>query len=479
MKKNNKSVIIQKNYVAKGMFLNLIKILKIFFILLFLLIMSVPVFFTVSNFNILQSADIGENRALVHKDIMDNVSISDYPKQIEKYLNDNMAFRTQIIKMYHYIFAWQLYSPSANYIRINDEAYAAPLIKRYLDTPSLESIPILEILSGINLITNYYNCKFIYLTIPDKISLWENHLPKWMLEFKKRHYKPSFYEYSHQNVNGYNFADIDLLTIFNQSSQELFSKRYDYYHYNHNGLDLSMKEIASNIDGINNKKFNFNDFKNAYFFKNKKVETVPRIGKYKDESIPFIYAEKKFNTTIKTVENPYKIIHEDKRSIADYLINTKNDEGINLLISTDSSFKTTGMDINIKGTNGKIIPLIYGVNKYLHASLYEGINYEYLVNYLQFIDADVYVYAITERVLTVIPRDKIFQIAGRYALNKNENFIFPEDILFSSEEISSADIEINKNNKYININKQLITDKNGEIYVSFRYKSPEKKKDLI
>ncbi len=270
------------------MFLNLIKILKIFFILLFLLIMSVPVFFTVSNFKILQSADIGENRVLVHKDIMDNVSISDYPKQIEKYLNDNMAFRTQIIKMYHYIFAWQLYSPSTNYIRINDEAYAAPLIKRYLDTPSLDSIPILEILSGINLITNYYNCKFIYLTIPDKISLWENHLPKWMLEFKKRHYKPSFYEFSHQNVNGYNFADIDLLTIFNQSSQELFSKRYDYYHYNHNGLDLSMKEIASNIDGINNKKFNFNDFKNAYFFKNKKVETVPRVGKYKYESIPFM-----------------------------------------------------------------------------------------------------------------------------------------------------------------------------------------------
>ncbi len=461
------------------MFLNLIKILKIFFILLFLLIMSVPVFFTVSNFKILQSADIGENRVLVHKDIMDNVSISDYPKQIEKYLNDNMAFRTQIIKMYHYIFAWQLYSPSANYIRINDEAYAAPLIKRYLDTPSLDSIPILEILSGINLITNYYNCKFIYLTIPDKISLWENHLPKWMLEFKKRHYKPSFYEYSHQNVNGYNFADIDLLTIFNQSSQELFSKRYDYYHYNHNGLDLSMKEIASNIDGINNKKFNFNDFKNAYFFKNKKVETVPRIGKYKDENIPFIYVEKKFNTTIKTVENPYKIIHKDKRAIADYLINTKNDGGINLLISTDSSFKSTGMDINIKGTNGKIIPLIYGVNKYLHASLYEGINYEYLVNYLQFIDADVYVYAITERVLTVIPRDKIFQIAGRYALNKNENFIFPENILFSSEEISSADIEINKNNKYININKQLITDKNGEIYISFRYKSPKKTKAVL
>lgn len=88
------------------MFLNLIKILKIFFILLFFLIISIPFIFTIFNFNIFKSADIGENRVLVHKDIMDNVSISDYPKQIEKYLNDNMAFRTQIIKMYHYIFAW-------------------------------------------------------------------------------------------------------------------------------------------------------------------------------------------------------------------------------------------------------------------------------------------------------------------------------------------------------------------------------------
>lgn len=474
MTKNNKSVILQKSYVAKGVFLNPMKILKIFFILLFLLIMSVPIFFTVSNFNILQSVDIGENRALVHKDIIKNVSIPDYPKQIEKYLNDNMAFRTQIIKMYHYIFEWQLYSPSADYIRINDEAYAAPLIQRYLDTPSLQSIPILEILSGINLITNYHNCKFIYLTIPDKISLLENHLPKWMLEFKKRHYKPSFYEFSHQNVNGYNFADIDLLTKFKQSSKELFSKRYDYYHYNHNGLELTMKVIASHIDGVNNKKFNFNDFENAYFFKNIKVETVPRMGQYKQESIPLIYPDENFNKTIETVENPHKIIHKDKRTIADYLINKKNDGGINLLISTDSSFKTTGMNINVKGANGNIIPLIYGVNKYLHASLYEGINYEYLVNYLQFIDADVYVYAITERVLNVIPRDKIFEIAGRYALDKNENFIFPEDIIFSSEEIKSIDFEINKNNKYIDINKQLITDKNGEIYISFRYKSPSK-----
>lgn len=456
------------------------KILRIFFILLFLLIISIPFIFTAFNFNIFKSIDIGENRALVSKDTMQNISISDYPKQIEKYLNDNIAFRKQIIKIYHYIFAWNLYSPVSDYfIRVNDEAYAAPLIKRYLETPSLERIPFLEILSGINLITNYYNCKFIYLTIPDKISLWENHLPQWMLEFKRRHYIPSFYEYVQQHIHGYDFADIDLLTTFKQSSRELFAKRYDYYHYNHNGLDLTMKEIASHIDGVNNKKFNYNDFENGYFFKNKEVETVPRVGKYKYESIPFIYAEENFNRTIKIEENPYKIINKDKTKIADYLINKKNDGGINLLISTDSSFKSIGMDINIKGINGKIIPLIYGVNKYMHTSLYENISYEYLINYLQFINADAFVYAITERMLGVVPKDKIFQIAGRYALGKNENFIFPEDIVFSSEKISSADIEINKNNKYVNINKQLITDKNGEIYISFRYKSPKKTKAVL
>lgn len=455
------------------------KILRIFFILLFFLIISVPISFTAFNINF-QSSDIEENRALVSKNIIKSASVSDYPKQIEKYLNDNIAFRTQLIKIYHYIFAWHLYSPVANYIRINDEAYNLMLIKRYLDTPCLNHIPINEILNGMNFIANYHNCKFLYVNIPDKISVLENHLPGWMLEFKQRHYKPSFYEYSYQLVNKYGFANIDLITIFKESDKEIFAKRYDYNHYNHYGLDLSLKAISKQLNNISNKKFNSNDFQNVYFFNMINVNTVPRIGKYKSETIPYIYADETLNKHIKVAENPYgytSTLH--KWASTDYLINENNQGSINLLISSDSSFKALGMNIKIKGVNGKITPLIYGVNKYLHTFNTEYLNYDFLVNNIKFINADVYIYSITERQLPAIPKDAIFQIAGRYALGKNENFIFPEDIFFSSDEISSADIEINKNNKYVNINKQLITDKNGEIYISFRYKSPKKTNAIL
>ena len=99
--------------------------------------MSVPIFFTAFNINIFSSTDIGENRVLASKKVLQNASVSDYPKQIEKYLNDNMVFRTQIIKMYHYIFVWNLYSPVSNVIRVNDEIFNYSLIQRYLNTPLL------------------------------------------------------------------------------------------------------------------------------------------------------------------------------------------------------------------------------------------------------------------------------------------------------------------------------------------------------
>lgn len=442
--------------------------------------MSIPIFFTAFNINIFSSADIGENRALASKNILQDVSISDYPKQIEKYLNDNMVFRTQIIRIYHYIFAWHLYSPVADYIRIHDEIYSKSLIIRYLDTPNLSSY-IRESLNGMNYIAKYYDCRFVYVIVPDKITTWENHLKNWMIKFKKRHYNPSYYKQNFESISNDNFFYTDLLKIFNQSSANIFSKRYDFNHYNINGLDLSINEIVKYIDNTNGKHFNFSAFKQAYYMGTKTIDTYPHIGTYKNEVIPIIFPYDKIPKGIHHSNNPYAIDIKTQWQRTDYIVNQNNIDGINLLFAADSSFRALNGNGNIiiKGANGQVTPIIYGVNKYIHTHNITSFNYTYLVNNMTFINADAFVYAITERMLSGFPKDHIFQIVGRYALSKNENFIFPENLIFNSEEISSADIEINKNNKYININKQLMTDKNGEIYISFRYKSPAKTTALL
>lgn len=458
--------------------MNSIKIQRIFFVLLFFLIMSVPIFFTAFNINIFSSTDIGENRVLASKKVLQNASVSDYPKQIEKYLNDNMVFRTQIIKMYHYIFAWNLYSPVSNVIRVNDEIFNYSLIQRYLNTPLL-NIDFNEILTGMDYIAKSNGVQFIYVMVPDKISYEEDNLPDWMKAFKKRHYQPSFYEQVNDAIKNHEFINIDILNIFKQKGSKLYSNRYDINHYNHYGLEISLNAIAYELASIYKDKFSLSDYLNSYSIEDKVVNTFPYISSNGKEIVPWMsFAISNNNIHVEKMPNAKK----NKSLIwasTDYIINSDRPNGLNVIFASDSSFKAMRPQVGIKNRNGSVTPLVCVTNKYIHTYNNNSFNYQEMLFLKKYINADAVIYSITERQVMNITKDEIFQIAGRYALGKNENFIFPEDISNQQEEISTTDIEISKNNKYININKQLITDKNGEIYISFRYKSPEKTSAIL
>lgn len=398
-----------------------------FFILLFFLIMSIPIFFTVFNINIFRTADIGENRVLVSKDIIKNATISEYPMQIEKYLNDNIVFRTQIIKLYHYIFAWHLYSPISNMIRINDEIFNYALIQRYLDTPIL-NIDFDEILTGINFIAKSHGMKFIYVMVPDKISYKEESLPAWMQAFKKRHYKPSFYKQVNEFIQENYFINIDLLDIFKQNGGKLYSNRHDINHYNHYGLEISLKAIAFELASTFKDKFGLLDYFNAYGMNDTVVDTFPYLGVYGKEVVPWMsFATFSNEIVVEKVANMKKNNSLIWAS-TDYIINKGKPDGLNIIFASDSSFKAMRPIVGIKNRNGSVTPLVCVTNKYIHTYNDNSFDYQEILFLRDYINADVVIYSITERQVMNITKDKIFQIAGRYALGKNENFIFPEDI---------------------------------------------------
>lgn len=457
-----------------------ISIVKLLFIILFLVIIALPMLDTAFNINIVKLANIGENRALAKLPEFKIKEIQDYPKKFEKYINDNVAFRTQVIKIYHYVVGWCLYSPVSDSYRVGNERYSTDLLRIYLDTPR-KNIPFLDILEGMNYVSNYHNAKFMYIAVPDKITYQEKKLPIWIQSFKKRHYKPSYYEQVNKDISNRNFLYIDLFKVFNEKYSDVFSDRYDPHHYDHNGLDMALSSIMHYMSQYYS-KIDLNKYLKSYKIEYRINDTYPYYGAYGKEELPHMVSILPTdNIKVDVILNDEKLNYPHKWHLADYVVNTDNPDGVNILFASDSSFKALWNTHKISGSfHASVLPFYYIAHKYIHTfDDINFVNYADFIKYISYIHADIVLFSFTERMLPIFPQDTIFQIVGRYALHKNENFVFPENIINSRRQEAIVDINIDENNRYLNIDKELITDSNGEIYISFRYQAPNKTKSTL
>lgn len=132
----------------------------------------------------------------------------------------------------------------------------------------------------------------------------------------------------------------------------------------------------------------------------------------------------------------------------------------------------------------RILPFIFASSAYMQAFNKDYIDYDFLSNAIKEVKPDNVVYSITERTLIEkkVPKDPVFRMLGRYALGMNENFIFPEDLSSPYIPISDKDGNLSVHNTPpfpIYINKYLKTDDKGNIYISFRYSSPNNAREAV
>lgn len=439
------------------------KIIHSIFISVFILTIILPIVLFSLNKDPIQF-NIYENRRLSSFPNFNNFNQFNY--ELESYINDNIPLRTLYISLYHYLFGWNLYAPVTPYIRgkYNNIFRIEEIIKQ-IGINNAPKFDYNEIINGMNFIAKKHNAKFIFLLVPDKESVMFDYLPNWIVQFKKYHQSYSLREILVRQLDKNNFVFIDLYNDMITQKSFLFNKRYDINHWNGNGLLLALHKIN-----------NFIDISQLEFSKHIKLEqysynVFPYLGQYSIEKVPRLVHFGEISNI--------KYIDYDKRNRWTGTDYTKNEfRDINsMALFSDSSLKNKFIFEN-KNIPSKtnMTPYIYLFNQHIQPFNKNYISYDFYKNVIKDIKANYIIYQITERTLDEkgFPNDPVFKILGRYALKKNENFVFPENIINkTNKEIADIELQVEKNT-YFGISRKFKTNKNGEIYISFRYLAPKK-----
>lgn len=444
------------------------KLINLIFTVLFLLIISTPFIFFFTNIQT-QKVEIYENRRLAH--IPKYINIKQFNHDLELYINDNIPLRTNIISYYHYLWGWVLHSPVSSYIRGKDNhLFRKDELIKQIGINEYPNTKYNEIINGMNYIAKYHNIPFMFMLSPDKESVLLDYLPDWATKFKQRHKTMSLREYLLNDLNHVDFCLVDIYASFIDNPNLYFNKRYDVYHWNANGLELAMNKIVS-FALLNN--IYLDNIKKYY----SKIHMTNKVYPYYfNNSYENIYRLKLNNNfdNITYIKSSFK---RKNWTSPDQTLN-KNIKQNNLLLLSDSSFKTKFLSVakNKFHSNSQLTPFIFVFRNYMHVFNKNYISYQYYSDNIKYVIPDIIVYQITERTLDEkgFPNDTVFKILGRYALKKNENFVFPENIVNkTNKEIADIELQVEKNT-YFDISKEFKTNINGEIYISFRYLAPQK-----
>lgn len=449
----------------------------IFFSVSFLLLISASVILWTVKYDI--KIDIKENRRLASFPVYQK-NIPKFNKQLDQYINDNIPLRKYVISWYHYIWNWHLRSPIvAYYVRGSDNyvfgvKHSLKPATMRISNPDVAAYK--EVAYGMYNLAKYYNADFTYILFPDKESALPYYIPDWIKRFKEKHKILSLRELLLSQIKEPPFNFIDLLEYMKADKAGLetyFDKRIDPYHYNAKGLDLAVKLIC---EAINKKKIFYKCSDIKLNVEKKQYKSFPYHGKYGYEEV--------FRGSIEGDMSGMERIPYEKEDIfrdVDYIKNTSINNN-SILILSDSSLalkSLTKLKYNKLILSRNILPFVFASSSYMHArNAYENY-YEFLIDAINEAKIEHVVFGITERTLIYTStslRDPILRILGRYALGMNENFIFPKDLSSPYTPIFDKAGYLSVNNTSIfplYIDKDLKTDINGDIYVSFRYSFPK------
>ena len=452
----------------------MMKIVNILFGFSFFIVIGMPLFVWISPISI-EEPYIGENRALKKFPPLEELTkdIDKFNKELDKYINDNIPMRKIYISIYHNIVGYHLYSPVSKFIRGKDnQVFFIDTIKHFSGQRVIKQ-NYNEIINGIAYIYNYYNIPFIFLLIPDKEDVLSDRLPNWIHSFRKRNAIESYREKIIDNLVHENFQLIDLYDNFTDTPEKYFNRAFDVGHYNSVGLNIAVNEIVKKAGSLG---VDLSDVYNYYtddVTLEKKV--WPWVGQNSTEKVHKFKMSDNF-TNIKSV----KYGNRKGWTGEDLIINKNENVSAKLVLFSDSSLKSPFISSAIKKLKTKVslTPFLFTTSKYLQTFNKGYIDYNYIYKVTEDIKPNLVIYQITERTLSDFPNDNILRILGRKNINDtvrggvyNEYFVFPEEVSGVLDK-QLKEITIDKN-KFMRITKDFQTDSNGNIYISFRYKTPK------
>ena len=299
-----------------------------------------------------------ENRELAVRPELDRYALKEWPKVLDAYFKDQLAFRSHLL---------------AAYIRVWEQGFEAP-VKRYATgkggefilhhvSPVLASSLGLLPLSreeqamvklsyvGMNAYFEQLGIPYVVVFIPDKTTLYPGIMPFWSTWRRGK----NLYDQLFEVFNSISVHILDLSEALKNNSERVYNIRYDAEHWNGEGIrvshDATISYLKSNINMLS-------DCGNACFHIVKKEKTF---SGYEPEKVSFISIKNQ-----ETYENLWnKIYPESSNNWDSPKLITRNSESGTLWMLTDSYFMGTHTETTDKW-RGNISPLVNHVKNYLH-----------------------------------------------------------------------------------------------------------------
>lgn len=232
------------------------KILQSCFTLLFLLFLSIPFTLTICDCAP-EPIDNQENRVLAWPPKLKQNSLRNWPKRLDPWFKDYLAFRTHFLCLYHWIWGGFLGSNLQDYaITFKGELFptlnGATVLQNYLGLYpyTKEQITNFKLLhAGIYARFKSEGIPYIIVPVPDKTNVYPEYLPFWASWAKGL----SYYDELIQAIQEIHIPYIDMLPILEsrKSEHQLYNKRFDTAHWNGWALEVAyqaMGNFLTNID---------------------------------------------------------------------------------------------------------------------------------------------------------------------------------------------------------------------------------------
>lgn len=284
----------------------------------------------------------------------------DITENIEKYLEDRIGFRTEMINIYTMgadILFGEMIHPSYQY---GKSGYVFGKLSKEVEDKKFQEI-YSDFILGFQKYCEDRNVGFLYVVEPKKESVYTEYLPEGY------NFSNINKEYFIKLLNGKNINYMDNCEVLNKTKDEVlvFDKKFDAGHWNETGAMVGMSAILDRLNKLNPAvtKLDTNKF-----------ETVI----HKNSTLPVSY----FNIDEKTTH--YNLIADKSKEVNIYKNNIK----------VSSQFKTFEHYINESNIYAPKI-LVFagsyfnGKDKFLTESFSEYIkihNYHNVINYKYYID---------------------------------------------------------------------------------------------
>ena len=184
--------------------------------------------------------------------IMSRSSIQTFPEKFDAYVNDHFGFRSQIVKLHNYTLC-RIFkvSPSSmvtigsnNWYFFNGDAAIYDYLGkiRYTDS-QLEKTS--SLLVDREKWLNSLGIKYLFLPIPNKEPIYEEHLPYQLQANRGKSKYEQIVTYANEHSSFKNLIDVQQLFLNHKEKGQLYLKTDS--HWNHDGTYLVYREIINRM----------------------------------------------------------------------------------------------------------------------------------------------------------------------------------------------------------------------------------------